>query len=301
MKAYIAISVLFLILSCCNGEPQKEQPTPPPAPREAAREFDYTFEAQGGKFGTYLSSRYGPNDIWLAHAADGGNYRDLFTGCALMPETGSDAYTAAFADGKVVISYERAIKEATDIEHTRFVATLAQIERDSDGDGLPDLVEYRFRTNATSPDTDGDGSKDGEDTNPLASGRAVLTERQEIWKAAFEQYPAKYPDRYQWPSDAFIMAVFHAEADFFELPGRKEPVLTVTLEGIEAFAAQIGYVLPQVCFEPVSLHGAEEGKRQADFEMDVLLGPLRGERYKLTLEKQDDKWKLTGMEITRIY
>lgn len=37
------------------------------------------------------------------------------------------------------------------------------VERDSDGDGLPDWEEYIYETDMANPDTDGDGTKDGEE------------------------------------------------------------------------------------------------------------------------------------------
>ena len=38
----------------------------------------------------------------------------------------------------------------------------AQLQKDSDGDGLPDWEEALFGTNPHNPDTDGDGTSDGD-------------------------------------------------------------------------------------------------------------------------------------------
>ena len=50
---------------------------------------------------------------------------------------------------------------------------IAEFEKDSDGDGIPDVVERNMGTNPYSPDTDGDGKSDQEEisygSNPLAS------------------------------------------------------------------------------------------------------------------------------------
>lgn len=50
-------------------------------------------------------------------------------------------------------------------------ARLSELQKDSDADGLPDLVEERFLTDPKAADTDADGLSDGED--PLPHVRAV--------------------------------------------------------------------------------------------------------------------------------
>ncbi|WP_375768090.1 hypothetical protein NR798_41465 [Archangium gephyra] len=45
-------------------------------------------------------------------------------------------------------------------------ARLSELQKDSDADGLPDLVEERFLTDPKAADTDGDGLSDGEDPLP---------------------------------------------------------------------------------------------------------------------------------------
>lgn len=47
--------------------------------------------------------------------------------------------------------------------------TLAELNKDSDHDGLTDLIEKRLFTDPNDPDTDHDGRKDGVDNNPLAA------------------------------------------------------------------------------------------------------------------------------------
>jgi hypothetical protein len=297
VKTYGLIFLFALVLCSCNGtEPDKAEPDKAePAPSRP--QFDYTFEAQGKKFRTYISSIYGANDIWLEYSTDGKNYTRVFTGCALQPDAWSDAYTAAYADGKIIISYERAISMGGDSEHTRFVAFLAEIERDSDKDGLPDLVEYRFRTHAGITDTDGDGKKDSEDANPLASGKIKLTEHQEIWKAAFLQYRAEHKDLMQLRADGIVLSVFESESDFFELPGREDPVLAMTVEQVERFIKDFGVKVSQVCFREISQLSPEEGRRRVAFELDVVLGKLVGRGYRLTLEEQDGEWKLIDVTL----
>ena len=60
-----------------------------------------------------------------------------------------------------------------DQERQQALAQKEELERDSDGDGIPDAVERNMGTNPYSPDTDGDGKSDQEEisygSNPLAS------------------------------------------------------------------------------------------------------------------------------------
>jgi hypothetical protein len=187
---------------------------------------------------------------------------------------------------------------------TRFAASLPEIERDSDKDGLTDLVEQRFMTNPMNPDSDGDGKKDGEDMNPLASGKIKLKERQEIWKAAYEQYPDIFGDEYHhsWPEDTFILAIFDSEVDFFELPDRKQPVIPVTKKSFDIFTREIGWEVPRIGFGPVAQRAKADGARRVDFEMDILRDSRTGAAYQLTLELQDGKWKLLDIiEEKRTY
>lgn len=305
MKTAGLLVLALLALSACNGRADtpgdRIEPADEPADEETDTRFDYTFEAEGKKFGTFLSSRYGPNDIWLAWSRDGKEYTELFTGCAMLPESWSDAYTAAYVNGKIVIIYERAAAEGSDAVQKRFEASLPEIERDTDKDGLTDLVEQRFMTDPTKSDTDGDGKKDGEDMNPLVSGTVKLRERQEIWKVAFEQYPKKYPDLMPWPADTFIMAVFDSEADYFELPGTTQYVLHATNEQTTRFALQFGYDFARVCFGPVTRKSSREGKRRVAFEFEVLVRRNYGRGYILMLEERDGKWELVDYEPGNIY
>jgi hypothetical protein len=62
---------------------------------------------------------------------------------------------------------------------------LGEFTKDSDADGLPDLVESRYETDPANPDTDGDGVDDGEDGNPLTPGGQVTGDQAEIRQAVF--------------------------------------------------------------------------------------------------------------------
>src|SRR5713226_1490455 len=63
----------------------------------------------------------------------------------------------------------------------------ADLERDSDGDGLTDLAEERLVTDPYSPDTDGDGLADGSDPIPQVCLSSLTDESAGALGAVFER------------------------------------------------------------------------------------------------------------------
>lgn len=57
--------------------------------------------------------------------------------------------------------------------------------KDTDKDGLPDIVEAKLSTELKNPDTDGDGVPDGKDSNPLTPKHKESNDITEIRQAAF--------------------------------------------------------------------------------------------------------------------
>lgn len=60
------------------------------------------------------------------------------------------------------------------------VSTLGALRRDSDGDGLPDVVEERLMLDPLNPDSDGDGFPDGSDPAPHVPNRQDSTRDAEL-------------------------------------------------------------------------------------------------------------------------
>ncbi|AKF04173.1 hypothetical protein DB32_001322 [Sandaracinus amylolyticus] len=60
---------------------------------------------------------------------------------------------------------------------------LEDLRRDQDRDGLTDVAEQRLLTDAWDPDTDGDGTRDGDDVSPLGSA-APASDADAVWLAA---------------------------------------------------------------------------------------------------------------------
>ena len=63
------------------------------------------------------------------------------------------------ADGSVTVERRGPVYEAPDA----YQGPVADMHRDSDGDGLTNYEEYRRRTDPKNPDTDGDGRSDGDE------------------------------------------------------------------------------------------------------------------------------------------
>jgi hypothetical protein len=62
---------------------------------------------------------------------------------------------------------------------------ISDLLKDSDKDGLPDIVEERFLTDPKNPDSDKDGVQDGKDSNPLTPKHKDVNDTTEIRQAVF--------------------------------------------------------------------------------------------------------------------
>ncbi len=109
-----------------------------------------------------------------------GNYTDLFIVERHGAEWGKPLFTGACAqksewDSRPQPDTFRGIK-ITDLITTEWIKIFPDdptIHKDSDGDGLTDLVEERFGTDPTRVDTDGDGLSDAVDPCPKAPPRRL--------------------------------------------------------------------------------------------------------------------------------
>lgn len=63
---------------------------------------------------------------------------------------------------------------------------LTKIIKDSDNDGLTDIVENKMLLNPNNPDTDGDGINDGEDKNPRF--KSIITDKSMLYETLIENF-----------------------------------------------------------------------------------------------------------------
>lgn len=91
---------------------------------------------------------------------------------------------------RVVAKKKELIQETVGAIHPEFneeegyfvlVFYIKDLERDIDGDGLTDLEEERLLTDPQSTDTDGDGTNDALDVNPLSSNVITQTDKAKLY------------------------------------------------------------------------------------------------------------------------
>ncbi len=153
------------------------------------------------------------DDLWLVRKQGSHWVRPIYTGVNAYwdaPEFGRVSRTGANADGEAhypLIGGGGWIKA--------FIGN-KELELDSDGDGLTDIVEKRFGLDPRSRDTDGDGLIDSLDKNPHTA-KGVLSEKQKILKAAI---------------DAMVVGRSASRLAFIELPADVKPFEVTTWNGL---------------------------------------------------------------------
>lgn len=140
--------------------------------------------------------------FWLSVSNTDGPWRHVYLGFAdHRPFTPRERSSVPLLDAKNVVRIEvdeAPINDATvtfppvctsaPTKRSGVVleTTLAQLELDSDADGLSDIVEARLLLDPKSKDSDGDGIVDGVDATPRLSDRLQPTPTAEVLNAFFE-------------------------------------------------------------------------------------------------------------------
>lgn len=137
-------------------------------------------------------------------------------------------------------------------------APLADLRKDSDQDGLPDLVEARLFTDPNTADTDADGLSDGEDLMPHVSARRdgeetpeslLLTETLRLLRGGERGPPGLEAGLLRLPKNAPPESRYDAlflEMDRSHLRGVRAPSRTVVLtpEELEEAQKHLGQFYP---------------------------------------------------------
>jgi len=123
------------------------------------------------------------------------------------------------------------------------------VTRDTDGDGLTDIMEEWLVTNPEDPDTDRDGVADGQDLDPLASA-GPKGEKARIRGALFKAF---VPGARDLASAQTIIAT-SSERQVF--PDHSMRVLCLTAEELKAYRAKYGtWALPVFDVGEIKLWG----------------------------------------------
>src|SRR5579871_4268030 len=131
-------------------------------------------------------------DLWFVRSSDGKHWTHPTFGLNLNARCSTGGWPAsptircqgAFMEIAWEEEYLSLVHGVKSIPHHERLA-LADISRDSDGNGLTDLLKQEFRTNPRNPDTHGDGVPNNPNKNPAYRPHA-LTDEQGIFQAVVE-------------------------------------------------------------------------------------------------------------------
>lgn len=167
-------------------------------------------------------------DLWISR----GNAPASFLGVSVPPEVLASASPLALSARLEGDELEVRLQQPR--PETLFRGSLSGLSRDSDGDGLPDLVERRLLLDPEDPDTDGDGIPDALDLVPNAAPRAAQGEREEIAAALFTQVFGLETG----PPGPPLLLVSDAPLAF---TGRSGATIVVPVKRAQALRASAGY------------------------------------------------------------
>lgn len=160
---------------------------------------------------------------------------------------------------------------------------LAEIERDSDGDGLTDLLERRLLLDPADADGDGDGMADGSDPMPLtAQGPAIRNARTELAAEIIHRLtghdagaivmPAEMPD--------------DLEGAFGAMSGRTPPALrmvTRIMVGDPTMYAGLSLPFRLIVYTPAQAESFKQARRAPFYPPEVTVYSSLDDREQLVI------------------
>ena len=271
-------------------------------PEKIRKRTTLTIQTKAGQVYTASLSPYlgGYNDIWIGRSDLAGKIeRAYFTGLTkaeLLPNRRIRVKKLVINDKdlKATLSIELRQKKKW-VAARPVTISLKALAADRDGDRLPDNVERRLHLAVGNADSDGDGLKDGEDLNPLASGKLKLTPEQLLYREAFFTY-------FSFLQRRGIVVVDPGDGPSFEVYGRKDPVLSLRRRTVERLRKEVGlHAVDYVTFGGPYPEGGGSGdalpdvvwnkrKNQATIGMDILRSGENAVAYNITLKKVGRNW-----------
>jgi hypothetical protein len=292
------------------GRPVDEEARNNAAEREDFEEWERLGEGgsaarvslpSGDSLVVFRSSRLGrETDLWLEEFDLRGRPKTaaMFLGIAApgAPCSGDPCPITIAIDGEtlhVSNTGENAVSLSVDLRAVR---------RDSDGDGITDLVEQRIGTKPMDTDSDGDGIADAADAFPTSASIAMDEERARITQEILEQYHLLAGER-----DELAVLVGDLTP---ERSGRSGPTLRLTRREAETFKEGGGLgMLPLITVEPIHAYSGPAGRIAAfthagatpmpatgpddrAYTVTIYRGPLRAVGYNVVVRKHGDRWRI---------
>jgi hypothetical protein len=225
----------------------------------------------------------GPGDVWIAPLDGAGK----ITGPALFSGVSIHRRGRLVAEDQRLAA--RLLGDTLEVRATRgegkaAAVSLAEIRRDSDGDGLPDVVERRLRLDPHDPDTDHDGIPDAEDLSPNARQARPQGEEQEIAAAVFRQF-FQFEEGRSAREPAIIVSDFA-----LKWSGRQGPTITLGADEDQRFLEEAGYdgiahIRIRPFKSPAAAPNCDQEPAAADESPSRLMGrPLRGDERAFSLD-----------------
>jgi len=238
-----------------------------------------TTDSQGKTWAVFPWRRYGRQRMWLTSSEDGENWEQpIALDLPEMPRlvrtserTFENECTLDIDNDIVVVTcdgwpYETSIKESL---------------KDSDADGLPDIIEADLKTDPIVSDTDEDGVADGRDSNPLIPPHSNSSDESQIRQAVFAVLFATSSS-----TDAIVI-VDRGQFAEQEYDGFAGPVLR-SVENRDGF---VNITNMTVTLESPTAATA----RISDWE-----GSLAASMHEAKLTKINDKWVIVEFNLTMI-
>jgi outer membrane protein assembly factor BamB len=252
-------------------------------------------DAKGRTWGLLASGVIGSRgDLWLMEKVAGKWANPLFTG---VSTEGVSRWAKDKPEPKI------GGKTGAELVKADWVAILAdnaEIRRDTDGDGLTDLVEKRLETDSQKADTDGDGDSDSLDPWPNAA-RSAETEEEKVLAAVFE---ARY---FLDPSEGPALVYLPPNMKPFEMPGRAGVSIWATGDGKkwsrpleQSYEQGVGFVRFQGSrTNPAPVRWSQD-RQTAYVGISIYYGGLNGTGYEAVVRKFGGEWFVVSLRMTFI-
>ncbi len=240
----------------------------------------------------------------LFHSAILGNYGDLFIVEKQSKLWGRPLFTGAWTERTFIQEAPKTfrgipLKKLVATEWIRLFPDDAAIRKDTDGDGLTDLVEARLGTDPNKADTDGDGVGDAADSCPNAAPRPQ-GDGEKIIAACIE---ARFFEE-AWDAPAILtvegIAPFelygYAGMVLWQKPGKEIPLSKLYGGGVNTISFYTpdredkkGKKQPIIVYSPNHLTAHTLISRYS--------GGLNGDGTEITLKKIGEEWFVVDMEV----